>query len=131
MEHDSGCPVKTHTDAARHASDAVNLHISAIGFDAVGKWVAIRLSDGRNPGNTLYDSRLDAVRHQSDEKLFAYVAIPPSGLNVCAAESFLKTNRMLYDAGFRLADPDDVHGGKQVIPRLTREDQAAQMARLR
>lgn len=105
----------------------MNLHLSAIGFDAHKKWVAVRLADGSSDG-TLYDSRRDAVRHQLDEQLCAYVCIPPSGMNVCAAESFLATNRKLYDAGFRLTDPDDARGGRDVIPRLRSEDQARQMA---
>lgn len=129
MEHDPGCPVKSHSDAARHTSDAVNLHFSALGADAIGKWVAVRLSDGKSDG-TLYDSKRDAVRHQSDEKLCAYVCVSPAAMNVCRAESFLKVSRMTYDAGFRLADPDARHGGLDLIPRLTQEDQAAQLARL-
>lgn len=129
MDHDSGCPVLSHSDAARRASDAVNLHYAAIGTDAIGKWVAIRLADGSSDG-VLYDRKRDAVRHQPDEKLAAYVRIRPGGMNVCAAESFMKMSRMAYDAGFRLADPDARHGGLDLIPRLTREDQGRQMAAL-
>jgi hypothetical protein len=132
--HDPGCALhgtlKNHSDAARHCSDAVNLHLTAIGFDAVKKWVAVRLSTGKSDG-VLYDTKRDAVRHQSDENLCAYVCIPPPGMNPCQAESFMATHRKMYDAGFRVADPDAKHGGKQVIPRLTVEDQAAQMARLK
>lgn len=129
MTHDSGCPVKIHTPAARRCSDAVNLHVSALGFDAAGKWVAVRLADGSSDG-TLYDKKRDAVRHQSDEKLCAYVCIPPSGMNPCRAESFIKMSRMAYDAGFRLADPDDKHGGRELITPVMREDHARQLARL-
>lgn len=119
-----------HSDAARRCSDAVNLHVSALGFDARRKWVAVRLADGSSDG-VLYDTRRDAVRHQPNERLAAYVRIAPGGMSVCAAESFLSFNRRAYDAGFRLTDPDDRNGGRQIIPRLTREDQARQMARLR
>jgi hypothetical protein len=130
MEHDSGCPAQTHSDAARRCSDAVNLHVLAIGADATKKWVAIRLADGSSYG-TLYDSNRDAVRHQPNEQMCAYVRVTPGGMNVCSAESFMRSSRLFYDAGFRLADPDASHGGMQVIPRLTKEDHAAQMARLR
>lgn len=130
VEHDPGCPViGAHSDAARHASDAVNLHISAIGFDAVGKWVAVALSDGKSDG-TLYDSKRDAVRHQADEQLCAYVRIAPNGMSPCSAESFLATHRKMYRSGFRLADPDAPHGGLDMVPRLTREDQRRQVAAL-
>lgn len=129
MKHDSGCSIQHHSSAAHRCSDAVNLHVAALGFDAVRRWVAVKLADGRSDG-TLYDTKRDAVRHQSDEKLCAYVCIPPGGMNVCQAESFMRANRLAYDAGFRLADPDASHGGRDLIPRITREDQAAQMARL-
>ena len=129
MTHDEGCSVKTHSDAARRASDAVNLHYSVLGFDAVGKWVAVRLSDGRSDG-VLYDSKREAVRHQADERLCAFIRISPGGMNACRAESFLKMSRMARDAGFRLADPDAKHGGLDLIPRLTNEDQRRQMSAL-
>lgn len=119
-----------HSDAARHASDAVNLHLSALGFEAVGKWVAIRLMDGRSDG-TLYDRKAEAIRHQLFEKLCAYVRIPPGGMNPCQAESYLASHRKMYDAGFRLVDPDAAHGGRDVIPRLTSRDQATALASLR
>ena len=128
IEHDPGCPlagIGEHSDAARHASDAVQLHVAAIGFEAVGKWVAVRLMDGHSDG-TLYDSKGAAVRHQLFENLCAYVRVSPAGMNPCAAESYLATHRKLYKAGFRLADPD-----RQVIPRLTRRDQVAALASLR
>lgn len=130
MDHDPGCPVRTeHSDAARRCSDAVNLHLSALGFDAIRRWVAIRLADGGSDG-TLYDGKRDAVRHQSDEQLCAYVCIAPGGMNPCQAESFMRTNRSYYEAGFRLPDPDAAHGGRAVIPRVAREDQALQMSGL-
>jgi hypothetical protein len=130
VTHDPGCPLKTHSDAARRCSDAANLHVSALGFDSVRKWVAVRLADGGSDG-TLYDTKREAVRHQPHEHLCAYICIAPNGMSVCSAESFLSTHRKLYDAGFRLADPDASHGGRQVIPRLTNEDQARQMRSLR
>lgn len=132
IDHDAGCRKAgqgPHSDAARHASDAVQLHVAALGFEARGKWVAVRLMDGHSDG-TLYDSKRDAVRHQLFENLCAYVRIPPTGMNPCQAESFLATHRKLYSAGFRLADPDRVDGGPQMIPRLTRRDHAAQLTAL-
>jgi hypothetical protein len=130
--HDNGCRVLgAHSDAAKRASDAVNLHVIALGFGAFRKWVAVALADGRSDGE-LYDSKRDAVRHQRhNEDRFAFVRITPNGMTVCRAESYLGVHRKLAAAGFRLADPDAAHGGRQVIPRLTNEDQAQLMARLR
>jgi hypothetical protein len=129
MDHDSGCPLRTHSDAARRCSDAVNLHVSALGADAFGKWVAVRLLDGSSDG-TLYDRKQEAVRHQLDERLCAFVRVRPGGMNACAAESFLAFTRRAYAAGFRLSDPDASHGGRDLIPRLTVEDQRRQFAAL-
>ena len=107
MEHAHGCQIRDHSSAAKRCSDAVNLHVSAIGFDAARKFVAVSLADGRSD-NVLYDTKADAVRHQTNEFTYAYVCIPPSGMSVCQAESFMATNRKLYDAGFRMSDPRDV-----------------------
>ena len=128
--HDPGCRLLAHSDAAKRCSDAVNLHLSALGVDAMRRWVAVRLSDGSSDG-TLYDTKRDAVRAQSDEYLCAYVCVPPSGMNPCQAESFMATHRKLYDNGFRLADPDAPSGGRSIIPALTREDHRRQVACLR
>jgi hypothetical protein len=127
VTHDPGCKhVGQHSDAARHCSDAVNLHVSALGWDAVKKWVAVRLSDGKSDG-VLYDSKRAAIQHQYHEQQCAYVCIVPGGMNPCAAESYMRMSRMAYDAGATWIDPDAAHGGLDVIKRLTRRDQAAQV----
>jgi hypothetical protein len=118
-----------HSSAAQRASDAVNLHVSALGFDACRKWVAVRLADGRSDG-TLYDTKRDAVRHQSDEQLCAYVCVPPGGMTVCQAESVLAFHRRAYDAGFRLIDPDHAHGGLDHVRPLTVEQAHVNLAAL-
>lgn len=92
-------------DAARRCADAVNLHVVADPFGAVGKWVAIALADGSSDG-VLYDTKADAIRHQADEFHCAYVCIPPGGMPIPDAAVYLRTMRQLYDAGYRLADPD-------------------------
>ena len=80
------------------------------------KWLAIRLSDGGYDG-VLYDSKAEAVRHQSDEKLCAYISYRgiPGGTTPKEMELFLKFNRDAYDAGFRLPDPDRPDGGFEVL----------------
>lgn len=102
----------------------------ALGWEATKKWVAVRLSDGGSDG-VLYDKRRDAIRHQLHEQQCAYICIHPGGMNPCQAEPVLKGARQAYDAGMHLIDPDDASGGPEIIKRLTRTDQAAQMANIR
>lgn len=105
---DSG-PLGIYSDAARRLSDAVSLHLTVSGFAAAGKYIAARLSDGATDG-VLYDTKADAVRHQLHETQCAYVCVPPDGMGYREAEIYLAFNRKLYDAGFRMPDPDhEVH----------------------
>jgi hypothetical protein len=128
LSHDPGCRhAGPHSDEARRCSDAINLHVTSLGWEATKKWVAVRLSDGGSDG-TLYDSRRDAIRHQLHEQQCAYVCIHPGGMNPCQAESYLRMQRQTYDAGAHFVDPDHVAGGPEIIRRLTRSDQSAQMA---
>lgn len=118
---------KVHSDAAKRLSDTYNLHRIALGLDAVGKWFAASLTEGRSD-DTLYDSKLACVRHQKhNEKYYTFVKMVPSGMNECEAEVMLNTARKLYDNGMRMADPDHKHGGYDLITRLTAEDQLAAM----
>lgn len=105
------------------------MHVAALGWEAAKKWVAIRLSDGKSDG-VLYDTRGDAIRHQLHMTQCAYVCVPPGGMNPCQAESFMRMHRLAYDAGAQLIDPDRVDGGPEIIRRLTRRDQARQMAQI-
>ncbi len=111
-------PLGLYSDAARRASDVVTTHMLADREHAVGKWLAIRLSDGSSDG-VLYDWRADAVRHQLHETLCAYLKIPPDGLTPRSAEIFLKFNRSLYDAGMRMTDPD---ADREVVMPLALEE---------
>lgn len=84
-------------DAAQRIADAVSLHLTAANdiMDAVGKWCVFALADGRSPdGNTLYDSKDDALRHTSPrEKDHCYLKITPDGITPKDAYHFLKVNR--------------------------------------
>jgi hypothetical protein len=108
-----------HSDAAKRCSDIVTLHAIC---GQVGRWVAIKLADGDSDG-VVYDHRADAVRHQLHEQLCAYVQIQPGGMQPCEAEVFLKYHRALYDAGFRLPDPEFA----QPLMPLTRRDARQQI----
>lgn len=92
----------TADEAGRRCSDIIRLHILA---GMAGQWAAIRLSDGGSDGIP-YPSKKDAVRHQLHETLCAYVRIPRDDMPPAEAARFLGLNRLLYDKGLRLADPD-------------------------
>lgn len=70
-------------------------------------WVAFRLEDGTSQdGNTVYETRVDAVKHQKwdlDERI--YLEILPGGMPLGEAEAVLVYARAMYDAGFRIPDP--------------------------
>jgi hypothetical protein len=131
MGHGEDCCSRSlpHTDAAKRISDAVNLHWAAQGFDCARRWLAVRLEDGTG-GNTLYDNKRDAVRHQLDETLCAYICLTGAPMSPCEAEIILKTHRQAYDNGFRLTDPDDMSGGRDIIPRVTTKDRIATIQHL-
>jgi hypothetical protein len=103
-----------HMDSARRMADAINLHWTAQQWDAIGKWVAFRLSDGSSDG-ILYDTKQDAVRMQFHEMQCAYVRIIRDQMSVCEAQIMLEVSRRAYDAGFRLTDPDSRSGGRELL----------------
>lgn len=97
--------VQAATDRARRLSEAVTLALLGQGRGVVGKWLAARLSDGATDGS-IYDRKSDAIRHQLHERQCAYVCIPPEGMTVRQADTYLRFTEGLYDSGYHLADPD-------------------------
>lgn len=125
--HEAYCQYKAlgHTDAAKRMCDTYNLHKIGAVNGGVGKWIAVRLSDGSSD-NVLYDDKLAAVTHQhGNEQWYAFICIVPPSMKVCDAEVMLNAHRRMYDAGLRMTDPDHRHGGMDVIKRLTQTDQLA------
>jgi hypothetical protein len=123
-----GDAIATLIDPARRAADIVNgLLVARTWEECRGGWVAIRLSDGGSDG-VLYASKRDAVRHQANEFLCAYVALRSllSGATAPEMARFLYYTRAAYDAGYRLPDPDDATGGPELITPVTRADMMAQ-----
>jgi hypothetical protein len=106
-------------DIGRRVSDAMHLHILA---GSVGEWMAVRLSDGSSDG-IAYPSRADAIEHQIHEQLCAYLRVTPDGIQPTDAVRFIELNRALYDAGYRLADPD--MPGEPIYPQTVEELRAA------
>lgn len=128
MNHEHWCQQKAlpHDDAAKRIADTYNLHRLGMGDASIGRWFAARLIDGTSD-DVLYDNKRDAVSHQHhNERYYTFIKINLSDMTPCSAAVMLKTARALERSGMRMADPDDVHGGKDVIKRLTVEDQMAQ-----
>ena len=122
--------MKTISDAAKRVSDTYALHKIGKGVDAIGKWFAVALNDGRTD-NVLYDNKADAVRHQRhNENFYAFVQVTPASMTPADAQTYLDLNRRMYDAGLRLADRDSAHGGRDMIRRLSAEDQKNQIRAL-
>lgn len=126
--HKPFCEGREHSDAAKRLSDTYNLHRTAgdtLGITAIGKWFAAALQDGESDG-VLYDTRRDCVLHQKhNEQRYTFIKIGPYSMNYCEAEVMLRVARKAYDAGMRLVDPEEKHGGRELIKRLTTEDQLA------
>lgn len=118
------------TDSGKRVADQYALHKIGDPIGSVGKFFAVRLSDGSSDG-VLYDTRRSAVRHQHhDEQFYAFVQIGPWGMTAKEADVFLDVHRRMYLKGMRFADPDHRSGGLEIIPRLTRADQIRQLERL-
>lgn len=115
-------PERVYSDAAHRCSDIVTM--AAIAGDT-GKWLAIRMSDGGYDG-VIYDHRRDAVRHQLSENWCCYVQVQPGGMTPKEADAFISYCRALYDAGFRLPDPEF----QPPLMPLLAKDQKRQIAAL-
>jgi hypothetical protein len=127
-QHTHYCRTPDHSDAAKRIYDIYGLHRIADPIGNLGKWIAVAISDGTSD-NVLYDSRIDAIRHQHhNEFYYAYIQIVPNTMSICDAEIFLSGVRKTYDARKALMDRDHPSGGMEIIPRLTVEDQQAQNA---
>lgn len=129
VTHDMNCPRggKPHSDDAKRTADAYNLHLTASGVAAVGRFIAVRLADGGSDG-ALYDSSREAVRHQHhNEHRCMVIRLRPNRMSPCEAEVLLTHHRKQHDRSMRLLDRDHRAGGRVVIPRLTVEDQMAQV----
>jgi len=108
---------RTPSDAAKRCADIVSLAAIA---GCVGRWVAIRLSDG-GYDNAIYDSREDAQRHQLRPEYCTYVLVPPGGMHAHEAEALLDYWRKLSDANVR-----DDHAPMPLMP-LTAADRRRQI----
>jgi hypothetical protein len=94
------------SDAAKRFSANINGLISfSDAWEIRHSWIAVKLEDGSYDG-TIYDTRSDAIRHQSDERLCCYFPIGNflNGLKPADAQLLLDLQRHAYDQGFRITD---------------------------
>jgi hypothetical protein len=114
-----------YSDDAKRLSDSVNLHVFA---GNVGQWACYKIQD-ISTDNVAYPSMRDAVRIKWPRNdLWMYLQIPPSGMQPGEAEIYIRYNRQLYAAGFRMPDPDTA----EHVPSIpdTRSDQQKQIGLL-
>lgn len=97
-------PLGVYSDAARRASDIINIHLLADPAGNAGRWVAIRLSDGGSD-DVLYDCKCDAMNRQLHETQCVYVQIQPEGLSARNAAILLNMMRDMYDKNMKMPDP--------------------------
>jgi len=112
------------TDAAKRMSDAINARLTFMSLDELRNgWMAFALADGSSDG-TVYPSKNEAIRHQSNEFLYAYFCFRNvlGGANPKDCQIYLNMNRHAYDQGMRLQDPDspDLIVSTSLYDRITR-----------
>ena len=88
-------------------------------WDLRNSWMAFRLEDGYSNGD-VYDSKRAAVRHVPNEKHFAFFSFrnAPGGVTAFDCQLFLDVHRNAYEYGNSLHDPDDIRGGRNLIPTV-------------
>lgn len=113
-------------EAARRFKDAVDLHLAALGWDAVGRWVAVSFDDG-STDNTLYDTREAAVAAQgARDNDYWFWQVAPDGVSAGEAAYGIQWARGCRQAGLT----ETQRLGRQLIMPLPREDIAAQLRQL-
>jgi len=117
------------TDAAKRVHDAIGIAITFHTIEEISRgWMAFALADGQTD-HTIYPSKVEAIRHQSDEFRYMYVSLARciGGMSAKDAQLFLDVHRQAYDGGMRLTDPDNAimmpQGREQLITRPTYESE--------
>lgn len=100
------------SDEAKRFADGINgLLAFNQPWEIRNKFVAVRLSDG-SVDSALYDTRDDAIRHQSNPDHYFFLPIGNfgGGINKLDAELCLQVQRKAHKAGFRVSDgpPDQI-----------------------
>ena len=94
-------------DSAQRMADAVNIHLEAVGDGARGKYVAVRLADGRSDG-ALYDSRAQAAKAQTFDPWCFFVKVNPGGMQPREAWTVLSYARQAKKAGVIFSEEEAI-----------------------
>jgi hypothetical protein len=116
---------KQFSDDCKKLSDSVNMHMLA---GNAGQFAAYKLQDV-STNNTVYPNRKEAVRILwPNQDYYFFVWVPPGGMDLLEAATYLQYNRDLYEAGMKMPDPDDAVSPDS-IPTMpnTKEDAARQI----
>jgi hypothetical protein len=111
-------------NAAKRLSGIINSLVVIYPIDQlIHSWIAVSLADGSTDG-TLYDTRQDAVRHQTHEQQCAYLNLGPvmGGMDINAAYAIIKFHRDAYEAGYTFIDPEHPTGGMDIGMPIAMED---------
>lgn len=82
-------------DAALRLSDRVANHLVAHREMAVFHWIAVSLDRG-DGGDTLYDTREDAVAAQLAPQYMTFLRITPDGMSPMSAWRYMRMSREVY-----------------------------------
>lgn len=109
-------------DDAKRLSDFMHLAVLVVDnaqIMADRAWLSVTLADGNVTPFTVYESQADAMASKGAFwRLYVPCRVSPQGMSPRAAEAYLRVNRNLYDAGYRLPDPEAVkarHGQAPLI----------------
>lgn len=113
-------------DIAKRAADICNNFYFHVEWEELQhKFIAIRLGDGSSDG-VLYDSRHDAVKHQTFENECYYVGflnLGPAGVIVHELAVMLDFARKTAKVpGLRFTDPEDQFGGREILMTAAQYD---------
>jgi hypothetical protein len=107
-----------HTDDARRVSDTTRLAWTVYGYDGfVSKWMSFSLQDGSS-NSEVYPSKLDAMRHTSNEYHHMFLVMHPGGMSECEAEIMLTVHRNARRKAIAMPRLDLPNGGPDLIPRI-------------
>lgn len=109
-------------EAGRRAAGVLNDTVIDNGLAATGRWMAFRLDDGSSD-KVIYDTRDDAIRHQSQPA--HYEQLKPHGYGADEMAMTLHYARSMHAAGWRPETGDPA----PILP-VRREDAASKAGQM-
>jgi len=119
-------------DSAQRMADIINERCTWFPFSVLqSKWMAFRLQDGSSD-KQLYDTRKDAVRHQTNENQCCFFSFrnAPGGVQTRDIWLYMQFHRHAYSRGARMNDPEAQNGGRDFIMPVERQGVVRQVSKL-